>query len=280
MAFAVQWACNWLEERSAFPFKKRSALPCRSSKTMSKDKHDGSSSADPDPSKDEEKKPSSGDEGTGVTNGSKLPPSADDGALADALNDLFGGAEENDEPTSFDGSVTELIHRLGDSNDPHAEDDFWCAVIDQLTLKARAVLRTLHVAHIEPEELVNDVFHTLRRVLAKYDVRDRQHFYAIACKNFRWKVLEILNGLVARAPLPPDIELRDQSTGAKARLCARLTSCIDSLDGELQQIVQMHAVLGMSYRKIGEELGLPFTTVHIRYVRAVEVLRRRLRDCD
>ncbi len=206
-------------------------------------------------------------------------------ASGEPLNDVLASltdVSDDEHRSNFGGTVTALIAQVH-AGDRSAEDGLYCAVIDQLVGKARKILRDYGRVReaVEPEELVAEVFQNLRKVLASHDITNRQHFFRIACKNFRWKIGEILR----RPRQLPHEDLPEQSAGgtgvssqaAETELKKLLLGEIDLLDDTQRQLIECRFYLDMTFREIGELLGgIPHTTVKYQIDQALRTLHDRL----
>ena len=229
--------------------------------------------------------PENSNSAEGNCTGNRVNP----GGIAEGLIDVLASlthVSEADDQSAFGGTVTELLARLH-AGDRDAEDGLYRVVIDQLVGKARKILRGYKIGRegvVEPEELVAEVFQSLRRVLASHDVKNRQQFFRIACNNFRWKILEMLKrrryGIheVAAEDVPEPVAggTSISSRVANADLVASALHEIAQLDETQRQLMECHFYLDMSFREIGELLGQPHTTVRYRYQQIIQRLRDRL----
>jgi len=201
--------------------------------------------------------------------------------LNDFVTLLIEGGE-NDDISTFGGTVTALLARVH-AGDREAEDSLYRAVIDQLVGKAQKLLCGYRGGCniVDPEELVAEVFPRLRRVLAGHDVANRQHFFRIACQNFRWKIAEILKArrrelAIEDVPEPIAGGTTVPSLAARRELIGALLREMDELDETQRQVVEYRVLLDMSFREIGELLGQPHTTVKYRFDQIIQRLRDRL----
>lgn len=207
------------------------------------------------------------------------------GRFPDDLLKSLTDASQTDHREGLAGTITGLLDRVR-AGDPNAEDQLYRAVIDQLVQKAARILRWYRVPQklLEPEDLVGEVFQNLRRVLASHDVANRQHFFRIACRNFRWKILEILErvrrkGLELADEILPEPAANETSIPARAAN-AEAMEClmreIGELDEEQQLVIEYHIFLDMSFRQIADLLDCPHTSVSYSYHQTVKKLPNRL----
>jgi RNA polymerase sigma-70 factor, ECF subfamily len=83
--------------------------------------------------------------------------------------------------------------------------------------------------------------------------------------------------LLSRMPSPdvPTDEAADAPT-----LKRRMAAAIDALPDEQREVFLLRQVSGLSFREIGETLGVPENTIKSRMRYALEKLREHLRDLD
>jgi RNA polymerase sigma-70 factor (ECF subfamily) len=81
-----------------------------------------------------------------------------------------------------------------------------------------------------------------------------------------------------RSDAPEEEWLRDLSDERGLSLEDRtiLSSCLEALSPQEQQIVTLHAVAGFKHREIAELLELPLATVLSKYSRAMKRLKKQL----
>lgn len=199
--------------------------------------------------------------------------------------------------SAFAGTVTHLIHLIRkDGNDRQLEIELFGAVLEQLIQKARTILARFPslARDVEPEALVNEVFSRLRQQLITRDMTDRKHFFAIACQNFRWILLDMKNASVGAPQIGGGIsDLTASNTGvssqvARAELFERVLEAIGKLPEACQQVLQFRIFLdlderqlenrGTPFREIAEELGLAVGTVHARYHQCLRKLNRMVSE--
>ncbi len=182
------------------------------------------------------------------------------------------------------GEVTEFLRGLGDGRDGlFADDRLFDTVVSQLRRQAAAVLRGFPTARsVEADDLVNEFWTRLASKLAHADIQDRRHFFALACKNFRWILLDMRKAANAGRECLPSTEIPSTMTGpatlARRRLefeeVARFIEDSTSLSGEMREILNMRHLLGMTFQQVADTIGMPLATVHLRHQEALDMIQR------
>jgi RNA polymerase sigma factor (TIGR02999 family) len=161
-----------------------------------------------------------------------------------------------------DGDVTRLL-RAWAAGDRAVENELFNLVLPQLRRVARALLNSERSGHpLQATELVNDVYFALVRARDR-DWQDRAHFFAIAARAMRWRLIDI--GRQRQEILPIDgldSQLRDR--------CVNLDQAmeINWLLDELAKthpdwcvLVEMKCFLGLTDQEAAGALSLPLRTV-------------------
>jgi RNA polymerase sigma factor (sigma-70 family) len=185
--------------------------------------------------------------------------------------------------TPTPGTVTESLLDVRNGV-PGAEHQLFMRVIDSLTRVAEIVIGWYPRFRGRAAELVSQIYEDLSEYLSSHDVRNRQHFFRLARKRFNWKILELLRcerrmpeqllndrELIARGK-GPGTALGDDEERERQR--ERLFNAIDQLAEQHSQIIHYHFFLGVSFRDIEEELGIPRATAADRCNRALEELAK------
>ena len=186
----------------------------------------------------------------------------------------------NSLPTS--GTITRLLHDV-QAGKPSAEDDLWEAVIEQLILAARRMLRQYPQALQDPQELLGDLWERMSRFLARYDVANRTHFFNAACRHMRFLLLDLTR--VRRNAQHSELtgtHLADPDTGPVDHAAAQeqldqlqqAVRTLGQLRPELQDVIHYHIFLDMSFREIEDFTGIRRATANDRYRKALEELER------
>ena len=187
------------------------------------------------------------------------------------------GSDSGD--SSIVGSITNMIQRTGDLQQGALSDLFERVMCD-LREKAVVILRGFPNARgWQAEDLISETYCGLRRRLETGAITDRRHLYATACKHFRWKLLSVVGAdhEVTNQELsfsdPGDDDESPSKLIARGEGVERLLEALDCLDKGYRQIVDMHNFLDKTFEEIGQELGLPTSTVYDRYRKALAMLR-------
>lgn len=188
-------------------------------------------------------------------------------------------------PQKSRGSVTRMIERIGEG-DEEAKEQLFDVVIEQLRDKADAILRRYQNAiGLEADDLVNTVYVQLMNRLAACEIVDRQHFMGTACQHFNWLLLGVVRGERRKQhwkhqdltfSLP---NMDDQSIGERiveAETLGQVLEAVENLDESLQQVLQMRVWLDMTFEQISQELQIASSTVHDRYQRALDSLKKSI----
>lgn len=179
------------------------------------------------------------------------------------------------------GSIT-LKLRNAATGDEDAQQVLFVAVMDELKASARRILKQFpRVKSLDADMLVNDIYETLLGKLISKQFENREHFFAIACKNFRWTLLDIVNEkAVATEPLFGDHSSKDVRPDEfeNEEFYKFALKYLDDIDPQLAMIVDRHLVLGMTYTEISEQTGIARSTVHERFNKATRLLKQLFID--
>lgn len=83
--------------------------------------------------------------------------------------------------------------------------------------------------------------------------------------------------LLARMPAP---EVPTDEAAEAPTLRSRMSAAIDALPDDQREVFLLRQMSGLSFREIGETLGVPENTIKSRMRYALEKLREHLRDLD
>jgi RNA polymerase sigma factor (sigma-70 family) len=198
--------------------------------------------------------------------------------LTTALYQSAGPSGGDSDGSLVIGSVTNIIERIGEF-EQGALNDLFERVMCDLRDKAKAILHGYPNARgWQAEDLINEIYCPLKRLLETGVIHNRRHLYATACKHFRWKLGEIVRRKqVTYEELSfADPEGDDESPSkliVRVEDLDRLDEALDALDPGYRQIVEMHNCLDKTFEEIGQELGFPTSTVYDRYRKAMAMLR-------
>ena len=199
------------------------------------------------------------------------------------IEDLFDSLSSagSATPQKSHGSVTRMIKRIGEG-DEEAKEQLFDRVIEQLRDKAEGILRRYQNAiGLEADDLVNTVYVKLMSRLAACEITNRQHFMGTACLHFNWLVLEWIRG---QREVHPDIPFSlpdlDAKSAGELVVNAETFECalegLENLDESLRQVVHMRIYLDMTFEQISQELEIASSTVHDRWQRALDSLKRSM----
>jgi RNA polymerase sigma factor (TIGR02999 family) len=162
------------------------------------------------------------------------------------------------------GDVTELLRKWR-AGDKTAEEQLFEVVFPVLRKRARALLSRERRGHpLASAELVVEVYTALVRAKDR-DWRDRAHFFAIAARAMRWRLIDMARKIKDRQLLPLD--------GLDSVLVER---CIDldlamDVDKRLDElaatrpdwcvVVEMKCFLGLTDQEVADGLGMPLRTL-------------------
>ena len=179
------------------------------------------------------------------------------------------------------GSITLKIQQAATGNED-AQQVLFVAVMDELKASARRIIKQFpRIKSLDADMLVNDIYETLLGILISKQFENREHFFAIACKNFRWTLLDIVNEkTIETEPLIGDHDSEDgrQDEFENEEFYRFALKYLDDIDPELAMIVDRHLVLGMSYTEISGQTGIARSTVHERFNKATQLLKKLFTD--
>jgi RNA polymerase sigma factor (TIGR02999 family) len=181
------------------------------------------------------------------------------------------------------GDVTELLRKWR-AGDRAAENQLFELVLPVLRRRARVLLSKEHRGHpLQATELVNDVYTALVRAKDR-DWRDRAHFFAIAARAMRWRLIDI--GRRRRGTEFVPLDGLDSLLGDR---CTNLDQAmdIDKLLDELAAahpdwcvVVEMKCFLGLTDQEAADALGMPLRTLQHMWHYAREWLFERTKQVD
>jgi len=181
----------------------------------------------------------------------------------------------------FRGSVTILLKEVAEGKEG-ANNKLFDLVMDQLEITAERALKNFRYLQKDPHDLINDFFPRLQARIAEERIKNRRHFFALASLNFR---SDIRKELRKYRPLPieaaadvPDPAATPAEFFEKEDLYFQLTKALDLLTEESRELIDMVFFMGFPFREIAAELEEPRSTVHDRYLRALEELKTILTD--
>lgn len=190
--------------------------------------------------------------------------------------------------TLFRGSVTIKLNEVFEGNEG-AQNELFALVMDQLEVTARKALSTFKRLQLEPLELIGIVFPKLSARISEEKILNRQHFYALASLHFRRAIhrelrnhrlpTQSLEGAaLEEASQQENPSLRHDLQLERDDLYFYVTKAMDALTEESRELLDMVFFMGFPFREIAAELEIPRSTIHDRYLRALEELREILRN--
>jgi RNA polymerase sigma factor (TIGR02999 family) len=179
------------------------------------------------------------------------------------------------------GDVTELLRKWR-TGDRAAENQLFELVFPVLRKRARALLsQECHGHPLQATELVNDVYTALVRAKDR-DWQDRAHFFAIAARAMRWRLIDM-----GRQRQSLDIVPLDGLDSLLRDRCVNLDQAmeIDKLLDELASthpdwcvLVEMKCFLGLTDQEAADALSLPLRSVQRMWHDAREWLFERTKQ--
>jgi RNA polymerase sigma factor (TIGR02999 family) len=161
------------------------------------------------------------------------------------------------------GEITMLL-RAWAAGDRTVENELFNLLLPHLRRVARALLSKERRGHPwQATELVDEVYSALVRAKDR-DWRDRAHFFAIAARAMKWRLID-----EGRKPHPDYVLMDDLSSpflGRSANL--NLAIDIDRLRDELAathpdwcMVVEVKCYLGLTDQEAADVLGMPLRTL-------------------
>lgn len=169
-----------------------------------------------------------------------------------------------------------------------ANEEFWKSAMKQLKTTAEHYLRSFPGLFQWPEQIISEVYKTLAILLTgrrTTRVKDRVHFYRLASRNFRFKLLEHRrrgNRRPARSiddtnfAEPPDTKTGPIELAEQNEYFERYLEVGDEMPEELLDIFDRHCIHKQSFAAIEEELGIATSTSNDRFHRALHWLQNRI----
>jgi RNA polymerase sigma factor (TIGR02999 family) len=163
-----------------------------------------------------------------------------------------------------DGDVTELLRKWREG-DRVAENELFELVLPQLKRRARALLSRERRGHpLQATELVDDVYSALVRAKDR-DWRDRAHFFAIAARAMRWRLIDFGRRRHGREYVPVDglnSLFRERSINLDLAMDVdRLLDELASSHPDWCLVVEVKCFLGLSDEEAADALGVTLRTL-------------------
>jgi RNA polymerase sigma factor (TIGR02999 family) len=181
-----------------------------------------------------------------------------------------------------EGDVTRLL-RAWAAGDRTVENELFKLVLPHLRRVARALLSKERRDHPwQATELVNEVYAALVRAKDR-DWRDRAHFFAIAARAMRWRLID-----KGREPHPDYVPVDDLDSLLRGRsVNLDLAMDIDRLRDELAathpdwcMVVEVKCYLGFTDEEAADALGMPLRTLQRMWRDARRWLFERTQPSD
>jgi RNA polymerase sigma factor (TIGR02999 family) len=181
--------------------------------------------------------------------------------------------------------VAQLLTRCA-SGDPHAADDLFTLVYDDLRMLAHRHLRREVAGHtLNTTALVHEVFLALVDP-APVGWRSRAHFLAVSSRAMRHILIDYARsrltakrgGATIRVPLREDLTLANGDEANSIDLLALEEALVELAKHEqrLGRVVECRFFGGMSVEETAEALGVGVRTVERDWTRAKAYLFERL----
>jgi RNA polymerase sigma factor (TIGR02999 family) len=181
------------------------------------------------------------------------------------------------------GDVTELLRKWR-AGDRVAENRLFELVLPQLKRRARALLGKERRGHpFQATELVNDVYSALVRAKDR-DWRDRAHFFAIAARAMRWRLIDMGRARDGREYVPVDgLDSLFRQRSVNLDLAIEVDRLLDELAGtrpDWCMVVEVKCFLGLTDQEAAEALGFPLRTLQHMWHYAREWLFERTQSAN
>ena len=198
----------------------------------------------------------------------------------DQMDDQAGGAAD---PKLSQETLAGLVEL-----DPDALREFFDAYFDRIYGYVRRLVGSEHLA----EDLTQDVFMHLQQAFPKYDPERelRPWVFTIATNKVRdhWRSRRHRDTLRERSTdlgddddtgidLPSEAEAPEEEL-TRAEVAAGIRDAVEALPEGLRVTVFLRVFEGLSFEAIGEIVGRNEVAVRKRYSRALEVLRRSIKQ--
>jgi RNA polymerase sigma factor (TIGR02999 family) len=162
------------------------------------------------------------------------------------------------------GDVTELLRKWR-AGDRVAENQLFELVLPQLKRRARALLSKERRGHpFQATELVNDVYSALVRAKDR-DWRDRAHFFAIAARAMRWRLIDMGRARDGREYVPVDgLDSLFRQRSVNLDLAIEVDRLLDELAAtrpDWCMVVEVKCFLGLTDEEAAAALGMPPRTL-------------------
>lgn len=152
-------------------------------------------------------------------------------------------------------------------------------------IAVRELRRERFIAPLEPTELINEVWiRNLSR--GGWDIKGREHFYAIAALAMRWVLVDFARGRLAQrrgdGRLPAsleDIPMAAETAAGDLESMVRIGDLMDKLekfDHEAARVVDMHYFAGFTLEEIAAITGMSARQIRHRWEKGRNWLKLRL----
>jgi RNA polymerase sigma factor (TIGR02999 family) len=162
------------------------------------------------------------------------------------------------------GDVTELLRKWR-AGDRVAENRLFELVLPQLKRRARALLSKERRGHpLEATELINDVYSALVRAKDR-DWRDRAHFFALAARAMRWRLIDMGRRRHDREYVAVDgLDSVFRESSVDLDLAMDVDRLLDELAAtrpDWCMVVEVKCFLGLTDEEAADALGIPPRTL-------------------
>jgi len=156
------------------------------------------------------------------------------------------------------GDITGLLRKWREG-DRVAENQLFELVLPHLKQRARALLSKERRGHpLQATELVNDVYTALVRAKDR-EWQDRAHFFAIAARAMRWRLIDMGRRRQEYVPVDGlDSLFRERSLNLDLAMDVdRLLDQLAATRPDWCTVVEVKCFLGLTDEEAAEALGMP-----------------------
>ena len=182
---------------------------------------------------------------------------------------LFFTHPSDDEPSS----VTNAIHKVNAGDD---DNDVFRWVVQQLRRRASSILAGFPKLHgrMQPDDLVNEFTQRLLEKIGPANVQNRDHFFGLACMNFRWILRDMAKRSRTALITTSVAEAREQ-TQSLADFVEILEFVENNLDESDRRLLELRIELGLKWREVADLLEMPIATASDRLDRVIVRIRNK-----
>ncbi len=182
-------------------------------------------------------------------------------------------------------SLTEQLRRFSSGEEEVAEAILREVLPKLHSIAVRELSRERFIAPLSPTELINEVWlSSLRK--GGWQVKSRQHFYAIACLAMRRVLVDFARNRLAQRrgegitpqslSEDPTLNLVQEPPPEIVLLMGLLLDQLEAVDPDAARVVDMHYFAGFTLEEIADINGLSLRQVRHRWEKARKWLRDRM----